>query len=99
MMRSVGRDIQLAARHWAQSPGFTLAAVLTIALGIGATTSLPLAFAATWLLQANLHGLSPADPVTFAAIAALLTVVGAAASYLPARRATRVDPLDALRQE
>lgn len=36
--------------------------------------------AATWLLQANLYGLSPADPVTFAAIAALLTVVGAGAS-------------------
>jgi predicted permease len=66
---------------------------------LGLLAGLPLALAATWLLRTNLYGLSPADPVTFSAIAALLAAVGAAASYLPARRATRVDPLDALRQE
>jgi predicted permease len=68
-------------------------------VALGLVAGLPLALAATWLLRANLYGLSPADPITFSVIAALLAVVGVAASYLPARRATRVDPLHALRQE
>jgi putative ABC transport system permease protein len=51
------------------------------------------------LLRTFVFGVSTSDPATFAGVAIVLTLVGAAASYFPARRATRVDPLVALRYE
>jgi predicted permease len=55
--------------------------------------------AASVILRSRLHGLSPFDPATYLGVAAILTVAGLAASYVPARRATRVDPVVALRHE
>jgi ABC-type antimicrobial peptide transport system permease subunit len=66
---------------------------------IGVAVGTAIALAATRFLAAMLGGLSPSDPAAYAGTAMVLTVVGLAASYLPARRATRVDPMHALRQQ
>ena len=64
-------------------------------LAAGVAVSLPLGR----LLGAMLFGVSGSDPLTVGAVAAVLTAVAAAASYIPARRATRIDPAVALRVE
>jgi putative ABC transport system permease protein len=65
---------------------------------LGVAVGLAAAFGTTRLI-ASLLFVSPTDGLTFAAISALLAVVAMVASLLPARRAARVDPLVALRQE
>jgi len=67
--------------------------------GIGVVLGLAGAVAATRVLTSVLYEVKPTDPLTFVAVAAALVIVAFAASYFPARRATRVDPLLALRQE
>ncbi len=66
---------------------------------IGVAVGLAAAIAATRLIRGFLFEISPTDPLTFAAVTALMVVVGMAACYVPARRASRIDPLSALRQE
>jgi predicted permease len=66
---------------------------------IGVAIGTIVALAATRPLAAMLAGLSPSDPVAYVGTALVLTAVGLAASYVPARRATRVDPMVALRQQ
>lgn len=66
---------------------------------IGLAIGLLLGFGAARLMVKLLFGVNPADPITFAGVFILLGVVAALACYLPARRATKVDPLVALRYE
>jgi putative ABC transport system permease protein len=70
-----------------------LLAILGIAIGLAG------AFALTRLMRTMLFGVEPTDPVTFVAISFLLAAVAIAACYVPGHRATRVDPLMALRHE
>ncbi len=67
--------------------------------GTGIVVGLLLAAGLTRIIQRFLFGVTPTDVMTFAGVAALLAVVSVAASLVPARRATRVDPMVALRAE
>ena len=69
------------------------------AVALGAVIGTAGAVAVTRLLRSFLYGMDPQDPVTFGAVAGLLVAVALAASYLPARRAARLDPMEALRYE
>ena len=78
--------------------GLVLKQALALA-GAGVVLGIGGALAASRLLTSFLFEVKPGDPLTYVGVAALLAVVAIAASYLPARRATLVDPLTALRQE
>jgi putative ABC transport system permease protein len=76
--------------------------VLTRALRIvlvGVVMGLAGAVAVTRVLQRFLFGVTPTDPMVFTIVTLLLMAIGLVAAWLPARRATRVDPWDALRAE
>jgi ABC-type antimicrobial peptide transport system permease subunit len=71
---------------------------LTITL-LGIVAGVLGAWFLTRYIASLLYGVDPLDPVTFGSVIATLLAVASLAAYLPARRATRIDPLDALRHE
>jgi predicted permease len=96
-MREMGIRLALGAQ-----PGSLMRLVLGegVRLGvIGVVTGLAGAAALTRLMQGLIFGVSPLDPVTFAAVGAALLGVALLASYGPARRAVRADPLESIRSD
>jgi predicted permease len=79
--------LETALRHGLQ--------LTLVGIAIGATG----AFALTRVIRGLLYGVSPTDPFTFACVALVLAAVALLASYLPARRAAKIDPMVALRYE
>jgi len=95
--REIGVRLALGAQT-SDVLGMVVGSGLRLA-GLGVVIGLTGAFALTRLMQGVLYDVTPNDPVTFAAVAIGLFAVAAFASWLPALRATRVDPLVALRSE
>jgi putative ABC transport system permease protein len=95
--RELGIRLALGA-----APGAVRRMVVRQGLGLvvaGLVAGLAGSLALLRVMSSLLYGVAPTDPATFAAVAAVLVTVATAASYLPARRATRVDPMIALRAE
>ncbi len=68
-------------------------------LGIGVAIALPAAWGLTGFVQSQLYGITPNDPLSIAAATAAIAAVAALAGFVPAQRATRIDPVRALRYE
>jgi putative ABC transport system permease protein len=68
-------------------------------VGLGVIAGIATSFAVTRLIQNQIWGVSPHDPMTLVVVVAVVSLAGFAACYFPARRATRVDPMVALRHE
>lgn len=95
--REIGVRVALGA-----APGAIVARVVGGGLRLavtGVATGAVMAVATSRVLGSMLHGVSPADPLTFAGIALLVVAIALVASYVPARRALRIDPAEALRAE
>lgn len=95
--RDIGIRMTLGA-----SPSTILRQVLRDSLSlmlIGIAVGVPIALAGTHLIRSMLFGLGAADPIAVTAACVILAVIAAAASYIPARRASNVDPMVALRYE
>ena len=65
----------------------------------GVLIGMPLALAAAWLVRSQFYGVSATDPWTLSGAALVFIATAAIASWLPARRASRIQPIDALRQD
>ncbi len=95
--REIGMRVALGAQR-RDVLSLVIGKGLKLAL-IGSVLGLSGALAATRLVSSMLYGVTPTDPMTFACVSLLLVLLACIASWLPARRATRVDPMEALRCE
>jgi ABC-type antimicrobial peptide transport system permease subunit len=95
--REVGIRIALGARSSEVRRMFLRQGLAMTAIGIA--VGLAGAFALSRWMSSLLFGVSPKDPVTYAAVSLVLIIAAALACYLPACRATRVDPMESLRAE
>jgi len=95
--REIGIRMALGA-HGRTVTWLVMKEVLVL-LGIGVAIALPAAWGLTRLVQSQLYGITPNDPLSIAAATAAIAAVAALAGFLPARRATRIDPVRALRYE
>lgn len=93
----IGIRLALGAPRWGVQWMVLRQSLWMVALGLA--IGIPAALALTRLVQKMLFEIQPTDPVSFAAAAILMTAVGAVAAWIPARRAARVDPIQALRSE
>jgi putative ABC transport system permease protein len=85
------QDLRYAVRAFARNP--MSVAVIGVAGGLAGARAL------TRFMRNLLFGIHASDPLTFAAVSLLLTTVALLASYVPARRAARIDPMVSLRNE
>ena len=95
--QEIGLRVALGAGQWdvlrlVVGEGFRLT-------GIGIVTGLAAAFFITRVLQSQLYGITTSDPLTYVVTATILGIVSMLACFIPARRAARVDPMEALRYE
>ena len=95
--REIGMRVALGAQR-RDVLSLVIGKGLKLAL-IGSVLGLSGALAATRLVSSMFYGVTPTDPMTFAGVSLLLMLVACIASWLPARRAARVDPMEALRHE
>lgn len=95
--REIGIRIALGAQKRDLLKLVMQSSVRSVLLGVG--IGLAGAWTVTRVLASQLYGVKPTDPLTFAAVALILAGVGFVASYVPARRAMKVDPIQALRYE
>ena len=95
--REIGIRVALGAEP-GRIVGLVLRSAVRLAL-VGIVVGVVLAFGASGFLRTLLYGIEPNDPLTFIVLPVAMGVIAVFASWLPARRATRVDPREALAQE
>jgi ABC-type antimicrobial peptide transport system permease subunit len=95
--REIGISLALGAGHY-QVEGLFIFRGLKLAL-IGVLAGVFAALAAGYLVAGMIYGVKPYDPVCLASSAGAVTLIALLACYIPARRATKVDPMVALKHE